>query len=164
MFLLQDRLCKHFATWVPDSMLPYTDYSLKAGSPAEQKILKEVLQESLRESVKAEFKKTGSQGECRVALHQNIRKAPTAPTGRRGFKPGPECKQATETFDLSAFKTTSTLSSSLKRRALEYVVKALCLDACVANRVWDSVGCWWCQSWQTDTEVIVWWWELFSRL
>lgn len=135
MFLLQDRFFKHFATSVPDRrkahILSYTEGSLEAGSPAEQKKTGGSPSEGLRESVKAEFKKTGSRGECRAALHQNIRKPPTAPTGRRGFKSGPECKQATETSDLSTFilfMTTNTFSSGLKRRALEYVVKALCLD------------------------------------
>lgn len=54
-----------------------------------------------RESVEAEFKKTGSKGECKFALHQNIREPPTVPTGRRGFKWEPECKQATENVDFS---------------------------------------------------------------
>lgn len=44
--------------------------------------------------------KTGSQGECKVPLHQNIGKRPASPTGRKGFECGPECKHATVTSDL----------------------------------------------------------------
>lgn len=44
--------------------------------------------------------KTGSQGECKVALHQNIRKRAAALTGRKRFEYGPECKHATVTSDL----------------------------------------------------------------
>ncbi len=93
--------------------------------------------------MEAEFKKTGSQGECKVALHQNIREPPTAPTRRRGFKSGPECKQATVTFDLSTlilFMLMNTLRRDLRGEHLGKEFKLNVRTPCVRNRVRDAAG------------------------
>lgn len=98
----------------------------------------------LRESVVAEFKKTGSKGESKVAQHQNIRKSPTTLTGQRGFKSGPECKQATVTFDFSTlilFMTVNTFSSGLRGEHLRMWLKFYVWTPCVTNRAWDAAAC-----------------------